>query len=208
MEAPLPQKEAEPEPEPEKPAVDGASDAKGWTVFMDKPPVQMPTGQMPAGPMGFAKPAEPAQPAAQPAGPQGFQPVPAAAPQPAAHAPIDDVGKGKTMIATASQMQAIQPPAGHVAGQAAPMTFKQPEPPPQDPSTGGSEEGVHVPQTTGAVEKVSAPSTPAMQPQSTAVAQGTSAPIATQEGGNGAKIAIGVAVLAVIGAVVYFLVFA
>lgn len=183
MEAPLPQKEEQPEAAPEAPApVDGTSDAKGWTVFMDKPPVQMPAGKsLPSGPMGFA-----------PAGDAAPAPVPA---------PADQVGAGKTVIAGGG-MQApaggMVPPEGGAAVK--PMEFKGSA----APSGAGGADVVNAPQTSGAVERRPGEAPAASQPPSTAVAPGQAAPIVKKEGGGGMKIVIGLVVVAGIAAGVYF----
>jgi hypothetical protein len=189
MEAPLPQSEETPAEAPaEQPAVDGASDAKGWTVFMDKAPVQLPQGQGPgsAGPMTFAKAENPAAPPAEAA------PTPAGAAAPI-QAADDMAAKGKTIIAGAAHMPVAQPKQAAPAG---PMSFK---------SGAESSEGVKAPATTGAVEKVpaSAPAPAGQAPKP--VAQGSAAPVAKEEEGGGAKVAIAVVVVAVLVAAAYFL---
>jgi hypothetical protein len=181
MEAPLPQAEEKPA-EPETPAVDGASDAKGWTVFMDKSPVQMPQGQGPgpSGPMGFAKADNPAAPPAE-----AITATPGGAPAPA---PAEDPAKGRTIIAGAAH-------APQQAVAAGPMAFKQ--------ASSESSDVVAAPQTTGAVEKVAASAPVPSGPR--AVAPGSAAPIAQAESGGGAKIGIAVIVLAVVAVVAYLL---
>lgn len=238
MEAPLPAKDAEggapaptdqpatpaPTPEPAaeeaKPSVDGASDAKGWTVFMDQSPFAgqtpgAPAGDAPAGPMGFKEPAGQAD--ANP--PAGADPRQAAAEAAAASAPKP--GQGKTIVAGGLKAPTA-PPAG-ADGQPDTMYFKrgsaEPErvgaprddapvpaaasaPAQETGAAGGSDPQPQVPATT-------APSpSPQPAPQSMAP-MGRNAPVAAQSGGAGMKVGliVGGLVVVVIIIVVAFVVF-
>jgi hypothetical protein len=211
MEAPLPGAGAGPTTAPQEPAaaspagVDleagagGASDAKGWTVFMERSPVApAPVAQ---GPMGFAA-AGGERSAAQ--GPTAVGEAHAAS----AHAePAMD--RGRTIIA--SGMQALQGPPGGITGRAGvpeqpdTMYFKRGTTEPERvPGVGGVED-VAVASRTPAVESGAGPmgGLPATGSDAMpAVSPGRSAPVAYDEpAGSNKGVLIAVGVVVVIGVV-------